>query len=237
MKLLLCVLLMTISCQVILCDDVPLVETINTAVPEILQGGIYEGKLPGGPYYLHHIVKSSIGAQNSYLTLDVRRLDNQTTVVIKATIDNIDFSVKASCFTSKIGENIMALSQGWGFDWLRYGPYGRGTTACYFNLEWDFMIWNTYELTAENFAVDSEIKTGYQALLDSKNAQYKDIVESLNPDIPPGPIKLRPVGEYFFVSQYIGQSKDGEYDYEIYSLYQPCTGDRNIFYNYRDNWV
>ncbi len=186
MKILLCAFLVAISSQVILCDDVNMVRLINRAVPDILQAGINEGKLPGGPYYVHHVIKSSIGAQDSHFTLDIRQLDNQTIVTLKATVDNNDWSVKTSCFTSKIGENVRAWTQGWEFTWLSYAPQGRSDNYCVYKIiEWlEFVPWNFYTLSAEQLALDSEIRVGYELLEEAKKGQFNSLgTEEINIDM------------------------------------------------------
>jgi len=199
---------------------------INTAVPEIIKGGISEGKLPGGPYYLRNIIKSSIGAQDSHLTLDVRQLDNQTVVTVKAKIDNTDLSVKTSCFTSKIGESVWSSTQGWEFTWLYYAPDGPGDFCL---PEWQYMPWGFYKVSAEQLAADSAIKSAYEHLEEAKKGWFKPVMDRLNPDIPAGPIRLGVGVDHFAVSQYVGQDISGATDYSLYSLYQPCTGGWHTF--------
>ncbi len=229
MKFLLCVFLVAISCQVILCDDAKIVEMINTAIPQIIRGGVADGKLPGGPYYVHHIIKSSIGAQDSHLTLDVRQLDNQTVVTVKATIDNTDFSVKTSCFTAKIGENIMALTQGWEFDWFYYAPHGSGD-YCY-TLE-ELRQGTIYEVRADQLASDNVIKLTYEYLQEAKNGDWKkDILDELDQNVPAGPYYIEVASDFVRVYQFVGRETGGEYDYYMSSVYQPCTGERYVFYN------
>ncbi len=233
MKFLLCAFLVVLSCQVILCEeDIFIVRMANKIVPQIIRDGVAKGDLPGGPYYIHHVIKSSIGAQNTHLTLDVRRLDHQTNVTLKVTVDNNDFSVKSSCMTSKIGENIMALSQGWGFAWQDLALNGQDLEFCgtsIYDTLYDFE--QVYELTAENLVLDGIVKSAYQDILDAKTGRFAYIMESLDPAFPEGPPSLYSSGDYIMITQKMGTHYGQQEEEYFFTLYQPCSGDRYMFHD------
>ena len=227
MKITTTLVLLAISLNLVMCR--PTVEQlINNIAPRLLSDAVDRGVLPSSGYYLHHINSvSSPSATSRYLNINIRGLNNQTSVDLRATVTDT-YRIASWNYNFSLTSRSRNLSEGIEFGWFNYAA-SSGNFCVDIGSEQE-----AFELMPElteshprlpigNVNVTGAIKNTYDFAVN----KFEDVLtQNGELDVPPIDfLQLFFSPEYFVLrSRLVREVNGGDTFFTFDTIYQPCTG-------------